>query len=89
MGFFRKIRINEAPNFSGFKGFGGGGARPQKPTVGAQPGSITAAAAKGSVKNTTLSPKVNFCKSVMVTHPQTQQQVEILEAFVSYIRNNE
>lgn len=82
----KKIRLNEAPNLSGFKGFGGKGVQAGG---AAQQQSITKAAANGSVKNFTLSPSVNFCKSVLVKHPKTQQDVEMLEAFVSNIRYNE
>jgi len=66
----------------GFKG-GFGGGQP------AQPGSVTKAAAKGSVKNFTLKPFVNFCKSVLIDHPQTNQKVEMFEVVVSNIKYKE
>jgi hypothetical protein len=90
---YRK-RLNEASvggfsGFGGFGGFGGSGSQPPQQGGPAQPGSVTAAAANGSVSNKSLPLRVNFCKSVMVTHPQTNQKIEMFEALVSNVRYNE
>ena len=87
---YRK-RLNEVSlgGFSGFGGFGGSGSQQPQQGGPAQPGSVTAAAANGTVSNKSLPLRVNFCKSVMITHPQTNQKIEMFEALVSNVRYNQ
>ena len=84
---YKIMRLNEGPSLKGFKGFGGKGVQ-----AGANPQQqgVSQAAANGSVKNSApREPRVNFCKSILVKNPKTNQDNEIFEAHITNINFNE